>query len=56
MEMLLQMMISYDYPKFFKSMELVDKNVIPISRIDDAVRRILRVKFSMGFLRTPSGT
>ncbi|KAK6119113.1 LOW QUALITY PROTEIN: hypothetical protein DH2020_047156 [Rehmannia glutinosa] len=28
-------------------------NVIPISRIDDAVRRILRVKFTMGLFENP---
>ncbi|KAG0471464.1 hypothetical protein HPP92_016010 [Vanilla planifolia] len=46
----------YDYPQFFESfIELVDKKVIPISRIDDAVRRILRVKFSMGLFENPFG-
>ncbi|KAG0469931.1 hypothetical protein HPP92_016015 [Vanilla planifolia] len=49
-------MIPYDYPQFFESfIELVDKKVIPISRIDDAVRRILRVKFSMGLFENPFG-
>ncbi|KAL6966624.1 beta-glucosidase [Sarracenia purpurea var. burkii] len=32
---------------------LVKKNVIPMSRIDDAVRRILKVKFSMGLFENP---
>ncbi|KAK6139497.1 hypothetical protein DH2020_026757 [Rehmannia glutinosa] len=31
----------------------VKNNVIPISRIDDAVRRILRVKFTMGLFENP---
>ncbi|CDP15627.1 unnamed protein product [Coffea canephora] len=32
---------------------LVKKNVIPMSRIDDAVRRILRVKFVLGLFENP---
>ncbi|XP_075520076.1 uncharacterized protein LOC142553598 [Primulina tabacum] len=32
---------------------LVNKNVIPMSRIDDAVERILRVKFIMGLFENP---
>lgn len=32
---------------------LVKKNIIPISRIDDAVKRILRVKFVMGLFEDP---
>ncbi|KAK4370654.1 hypothetical protein RND71_010129 [Anisodus tanguticus] len=32
---------------------LVKNNVIPISRIDDAVKRILRVKFTMGLFENP---
>ncbi|XP_020586458.1 uncharacterized protein LOC110028803 [Phalaenopsis equestris] len=49
-------MIPYDYPRYFDSfLELVHKNVIPISRIDDAVRRILRVKFAMGLFENPFG-
>ncbi|KAK6139516.1 hypothetical protein DH2020_026747 [Rehmannia glutinosa] len=31
----------------------VKNNVIPISRIDDAVRRILRVKFTLGLFENP---
>ncbi|PIN05750.1 Glucan 1,3-beta-glucosidase [Handroanthus impetiginosus] len=31
----------------------VKNNIIPMSRIDDAVRRILRVKFVMGLFETP---
>ncbi|KAG0480178.1 hypothetical protein HPP92_011036 [Vanilla planifolia] len=49
-------MIPYDYPRYFASFtELVNKKVIPISRIDDAVRRILRVKFTMGLFENPYG-
>ncbi|KAL6966623.1 beta-glucosidase [Sarracenia purpurea var. burkii] len=32
---------------------LVKKSIIPMSRIDDAVRRILRVKFMMGLFENP---
>lgn len=32
---------------------LVHKGVISMSRIDDAVRRILRVKFTMGLFENP---
>ena len=32
---------------------LINKNFIPLSRIDDAVRRILRVKFSIGLFENP---
>ncbi|GAA0171320.1 glucosidase [Lithospermum erythrorhizon] len=34
---------------------LVKNNVIPMSRIDDAVMRILRVKFTMGLFENPMG-
>lgn len=51
-----QIMIPYDYPRYFESfLELVNKNVIPLSRIDDAVKRILRVKFTMGLFENPFG-
>jgi beta-glucosidase len=41
-----------DYIRFLK--ELVQEGKIPMERIDDAVRRILRVKFAMGlFERSP---
>ena len=32
---------------------LINKNFIPLSRIDDAVRRILLVKFSIGLFENP---
>ncbi|KAK1588381.1 hypothetical protein Q3G72_022666 [Acer saccharum] len=31
----------------------VNNNIVPMSRIDDAVRRILRVKFTMGLFENP---
>lgn len=40
-----------DYRRFIGLLrELVDEGKVPISRIDDAVTRILRVKFAMGLM------
>jgi beta-glucosidase len=42
-------MVPYDANRFINTMtKLVQQKQIPVSRIDDAVRRILRVKFEMG--------
>jgi beta-glucosidase len=39
------------YREFFNALrELVKENRVPMSRIDDAVRRILRVKFALGLM------
>lgn len=39
------------YRRFFLALkELVGEGTVPLSRIDDAVRRILRVKFAMGLM------
>jgi beta-glucosidase len=39
------------YKEFFMLLkELVEEGVVPMSRIDDAVTRILRVKFAMGLM------
>lgn len=47
-------MVPYNYTLFIDTLtDLVNKNAVPMSRIDDAVRRILRVKFSMGLFETP---
>ncbi|KAL5708856.1 beta-glucosidase [Ranunculus cassubicifolius] len=47
-------MVPFDYPGYIKDMtELVNKNVISMQRINDAVRRILRVKFVMGLFENP---
>ncbi|XVE60448.1 hypothetical protein DITRI_Ditri05aG0129300 [Diplodiscus trichospermus] len=49
-------MIPYNYTKFINGvLVLVKKNVIPVNRIDDAVARILRVKFAMGLFENPLG-
>lgn len=47
-------MVPYNYTEFIDILKgLVDKQVIPMERIDDAVRRILRVKFTMGLFENP---
>ncbi|KAJ4762158.1 Glycosyl hydrolase family protein [Rhynchospora pubera] len=47
-------MIPYNYPEFANDLTSLVKNKdIPISRINDAVRRILRVKFTMGLFEKP---
>ena len=49
-------MVPYDAGKFIDTlMEAIDKGDIPMDRIDDAVRRILRVKFEMGLFEHPFG-
>ncbi|XP_027187500.1 uncharacterized protein [Cicer arietinum] len=47
-------MIPYNYTEFIDGLTfLVKNNAIPMSRIDDAVKRILRVKFVMGLFENP---
>ncbi|EPS66822.1 hypothetical protein M569_07948 [Genlisea aurea] len=47
-------MVPYNYTEFIDGLtELVKANFIPMSRIDDAVKRILRVKFTMGLFEHP---
>ncbi len=47
-------MLPHDYKNFFINMkQLVNENRIPVSRIDDAVRRILRIKFQLGLFEKP---
>src|ERR1035438_556438 len=44
-------MIPSRYKEFIRDLKaLVNEGQVPMSRIDDAVRRILRVKFAMGLL------
>jgi beta-glucosidase-like glycosyl hydrolase len=51
---MVQIMIPFNYTEFIDELTfLVKKNVVPISRIDDAVKRILRVKFVMGLFENP---
>ena len=47
-------MVPYDYVQFIETMQqAVEYGDIPESRIDEAVRRILRVKFSLGLFERP---
>lgn len=49
-----QILIPYNYTEFIDGLTyLVKNNFIPISRIDDAVKRILGVKFMMGIFEDP---
>lgn len=47
-------MVPYNFTEFIDDLTYQVKNkIIPMSRIDDAVRRILRVKFVMGLFENP---
>ncbi|KAJ9131890.1 hypothetical protein P3X46_034793 [Hevea brasiliensis] len=47
-------MVPYNYTEFIDGLTyLVKNNFIPMSRIDDAVKRILRVKFVMNLFENP---
>ncbi|XP_027925362.1 uncharacterized protein LOC114182651 [Vigna unguiculata] len=47
-------MVPLNYTEFIDGLtSLVESKAIPMSRIDDAVRRILRVKFVMGLFENP---
>ncbi|KAJ0080481.1 hypothetical protein Patl1_22849 [Pistacia atlantica] len=47
-------MVPENYTEFIDGLtSLVKKKVIPMTRIDDAVKRILRVKFVMGLFENP---
>ncbi|KAF5823506.1 putative glucan 1,3-beta-glucosidase [Helianthus annuus] len=47
-------MIPYNYTEFIDGLTYLVKNkFVPMSRIDDAVERILRVKFTMGLFENP---
>lgn len=44
----------YNYTDYIDDLtSLVHKGIVNMSRIDDAVRRILRVKFTMGLFENP---
>ncbi|KAK6152209.1 hypothetical protein DH2020_014844 [Rehmannia glutinosa] len=50
----MQIMVPYNYTEFIDGLTfLVKNNFVPMSRIDDAVKRILRVKFTMGLFEHP---
>lgn len=47
-------MVPYNFTEFIDELTNQVKNkIIPLSRIDDAVKRILRVKFVMGLFESP---
>ena len=47
-------MVPYNYTEYIDDLtSLVRKGIVNMSRIDDAVRRILRVKFTMGLFENP---
>ncbi len=46
-------MVPYSYSFSDNLIELVKEKKVPMSRIDDAVRRILRVKFELGLFENP---
>lgn len=49
-----QVMVPENFTEFINDLtSLVKNNVIPMSRIDDAVQRILKVKFVMGLFENP---
>lgn len=50
----LQIMVPFAYEEFIGNLtQMVKSGAIPVSRIDDAVTRILRVKFQMGLFESP---
>nr|GMD44902.1 Glycoside hydrolase [Ipomoea batatas] len=47
-------MVPFNYTEFIDGLtSLVKNNFVPMSRINDAVKRILRVKFTMGLFENP---
>jgi len=47
-------MVPYDYPRFIATLTAaVERGDVPAGRIDDAVARILRVKFALGLFEQP---
>lgn len=49
-----QFMLPFNHTDFIDILtDFVERKIVPMSRIDDAVRRILRVKFTMGLFEKP---
>ncbi len=49
-------MVPFDYKQFITTLtQAVEKGDVPLSRIDDAVRRILKVKQAVGLFEQPFG-
>lgn len=50
----MQVMVAVRFKQFIEDLTfLVESGEVPISRIDDAVERILRVKFAAGLFEFP---
>ncbi|TQD84991.1 hypothetical protein C1H46_029432, partial [Malus baccata] len=49
----LKFMVPINYKEFINLINLVQNNVVPMDRIDDAAGRILLVKFTMGLFENP---
>lgn len=50
----MQVMVPYKYTEFIDDLtSLVKSNIVPMDRINDAVERILLVKFTMGLFEDP---
>lgn len=50
----MQIMVPLNYTEFIDHLTLLVKsNVVSMTRIDDAVQRILRIKFTMGLFENP---
>ena len=49
-------MVPYECQFAIDLKELVEEGQVPMSRVDDAVRRILRLKFRLGLFDTPNTT
>lgn len=47
-------MVPYDCQFAIDLKELVEEGEVPMSRVDDAVRRVLRLKFRLGLFDTPN--
>jgi beta-glucosidase len=48
-------MVPYDYTFFTSLVELVNEGKVPMSRINEAVHRILKVKYELGLFERPVG-
>lgn len=50
----MQVMVPFEFQEFINHLtSLIDSGEIPLARIDDAVERILRVKFVAGLFEHP---
>ena len=49
-------MVPYDCQFCLDLIELVNEGEVPMSRVDDAVRRVLRLKYRLGLFDTPDTT